>query len=162
MLKSRKLEFKWAIIFVIMMLAWMIGEKTLGFHDEKIAWHVIVTNFVAIPAILIYVIALYQKKKKEYNGEMTYWQSFKSGFFITLIITVLSPFTQLLTSLVITPDYFKNMIQFVTENGIMTKEAAEANFNLESYIIQSVIGAFVMGMVTTAVISVFVSRKRKK
>ena len=37
-MKKFKIEFKWAVIMLIIFLAWMTLEKQLGFHDEKLKW----------------------------------------------------------------------------------------------------------------------------
>ena len=39
-------------------------------HIDK---HVVYTNFYALPAILVYVFALLDKRKNFYNGKMTYF-----------------------------------------------------------------------------------------
>lgn len=154
-MKNLKIEIKWAIIFVVMMLLWMVFEKVAGFHGEHINQHHIVTNFVAIPAILVYVLALLDKRKNFYNGTMTYKQGFVSGLFITIMVTVVSPITQYITSVVISPEYFPNVIAFAVEQGEMNQQEAENYFNLKSYIIQGLIGAPIMGLITTAIVSIF-------
>lgn len=35
-MKNIKIEFKWAIIFVLMTLVWMTLERALGYHSTKI------------------------------------------------------------------------------------------------------------------------------
>lgn len=154
-MKSLKIEIKWAIIFVLMMLLWMVFEKVAGFHAEHINQHHIVTNFVAIPAILVYVLALLDKRKNFYNGTMTYKQGFVSGLFITTTVTVVSPLTQYITSVIISPEYFANVIAFAVEQGEMNQQEAENYFNLKSYIIQGLIGAPIMGLITTAIVAIF-------
>ena len=62
-MKNIKIELKWAFIFILTMLLWMLFEKSMGWHDEKIADHATYTNFFAIPAILVYVFALLDKKR---------------------------------------------------------------------------------------------------
>lgn len=47
MLQGYKLEMKWGLIFSTMMLLWMVVEKSLGFHGEKIDQHAVFTNFIA-------------------------------------------------------------------------------------------------------------------
>lgn len=158
-MKNIKTEIKWAFIFILMMLAWMVMEKLFGFHDERIELHPIVSNFVAIPAIAIYVFALLNKRKKDYNGKMTYGQGFKSGLIITIIVTVFTPLTQYLTSEVISPEYFENVINYSVEQEYLTREAAEDYFNLKSYIFQSTIGALIMGAVTTSFVAIFTRKK---
>lgn len=153
------IEIKWAIIFIVMTLIWMIFEKVAGFHGSAIDKHAIVTNFVAIPAIAIYVFALLDKRKKYYNGVMSYKQGFISGLIITAIITVFSPVTQIITSVIITPEYFPNAIKYAVENGHSTLEEAEKYFNLQSYIIMGLIGAPIMGIITSAIVAIFTRKK---
>ena len=116
---SRKLEMKWGLIFVFTQLIWMIGEKLLGFHDDKIELHPIVSNFFMIPAILVYVLALKKKRNLDYGGSITYKQSFISGLVISLVVTLLAPLTQYVTSTIITPDYFGNVIAYSVEKKLM-------------------------------------------
>jgi len=158
-MKKIKIEIKWAIIFTIMILVWMFIEKLAGFHSEHIDKHPIYTNFIIIPTIIIYVLALLDKRKNVYNGIMTYKQGLISGLIIALIVTILSPLTQYITSTIITPDYFSNVIKYVVNEGEMNQIEAENHFNLKSYIIQALIGAPIMGIVTTAIVAIFTRRK---
>jgi len=135
-MKNIKIEIKWAIIFSITLLVWMVLERLVGLHSVHIDKHMIYTNFFAIPAIAIYVFALLDKRKNFYNGIMTYKQGLIAGLIITLIVAALSPLTQYITSIYITPEYFPNVIEYVVSHGEMTQEAAEKQFNLQSYIIQ--------------------------
>jgi Protein of unknown function (DUF4199) len=160
-MNTYKIEIKWAIVFAIMLLIWMLLEKLAGLHDQHIDKHPIYTNFIAIPAILIYVLALLDKKKKFYKGAMTYKQGFMSGLILTLFVTVLSPLTQVITSTIITPDYFPNVIKYVVSEGKMQQTEAENYFNLKNYIIQSLIGALIMGILTTAIVAFFTKSKAK-
>ena len=160
-MKNVKIEIKWALVFCVMMLLWMLLERLAGLHSQHIDKHPIFTNFIAIPAIATYVFALLDKRKNFYGGVMTYMQCFVSGLIITVIVTVLSPLIQYITSTIITPDYFSNVIKYSVSEGKMTKEAAEEYFNLKSYIVQGLIGTPIMGMITTAIVSIFTKRKNK-
>lgn len=153
-----KIEIKWAFIFMGMMLSWMILERLFGLHDTHIDKHAIYTNFVAIPAILIYVFALFDKRKTDLNGSMSYKQALISGLIITLIVTIFTPLTQYLTTAVITPNYFNNIIDYSVTTGQMTQEEAEAYFNTKSYIIQSTIFTPVMGIITTLIVGLFTKK----
>jgi hypothetical protein len=159
MLNNFKTEIKWAIIFVSTALGWMILERVAGLHSTHIDKHAVYTNLFAVPAIAVYVLALLDKRKSDYGGVMNYKQGFLSGLIITAIITVLSPLTQVITSAVITPDYFSNIIEYSVQQGEMTRETAEEYFNLGSYIFQGLIGAPVMGVLTTAVVAFFTKKK---
>ena len=150
-----KTEIKWAIIFTIVMLMWMTLEKLTGLHNEHIDKHPIYTNFVSIPAIAVYVFALLNKRKSDYNGIMSYNQGVITGIIITIFVTILSPFIQLITSSIITPEYFPNVIEYSVNQGLMTEEVANNVFNLKSYIIQATIGAFIMGLITSVIVAFF-------
>ncbi|MCA6073969.1 DUF4199 domain-containing protein [Fulvivirga sedimenti] len=162
-MKKIRIEIKWALIFVAMSLLWMVLEKLVGLHSTHIDKHLYLTNLFAIPAIIVYVLALKDKKATDYHGQMTYKQGFMSGLIITIIVTVLAPITQWITSTIITPEYFPNVIAYSVETGYYeTVEEAEANFNLSNYMMQSVIGAFIMGVITTAIVAFFVKTKSIK
>jgi hypothetical protein len=61
---------------------------------------------------------------------------------------------------VITPDYFANVIEYSLSPGYYENRVdAEAYFNLKNYMIQSVVGALIMGVVTTAVVAFFLRAK---
>jgi len=158
-MKNLKIEIKWAIIFAVMQLLWMLLERLTGLHSVHIDKHAIITNFIAIPAIAIYVFALLDKRKNFYQGIMTYKQGFVSGLIITLFVTVFSLLTQYITSTIISPDYFPNVIKYAVSEEQMTQEAAENMFNLKSYIIQAPIGAFIMGLLTAAIVAIFTRKK---
>ena len=153
-----KIEIKWALIFAAMTLGWMMLERLVGLHSTHIDKHLLYSNLIAIPAIAVYVFALLDKRKNYYQGKMTYQQGFMSGLVISLLVMVLSPITQVITSWVITPDYFANIIQHSVSTGKMTQQEAENYFNLKSYIIQGLAGAPVMGIVTSAIVAFFTKK----
>jgi hypothetical protein len=154
-MKNRKTEVKWALVFVASTLGWMFIERLAGLHSTHIDKHMIYTNFFAVIAIAIYVFALLDKRKNDYRGVMTYKEGFISGLIITLIVALLSPVTQYLVSTFVAPDYFPNIIEYTVNEGIMSREEAEENFNLRSYIFQGVIGALILGIITSAVVAFF-------
>ena len=160
-MRKLSVEIKWALLFVVVTLAWMMGEKLAGFHDVRIAQHPTATMFFALPAIAVYVFALLDKRRNFYGGAMTYKQGLVCGLLITLFVTLLSPLTQLLVSKVITPDYFTNAANYAVSAGILTAAEAAEEFSLGNYIKQGLIGAPVMGIVTSAIVAVF-TRKAKQ
>lgn len=159
-MKKFSIEIKWGIIFTLVGLVWMYLEKGLGWHDENIAQHAIYTNLFAIVAIILYVLALLDKRKNFYNGIMTWSQGFISGIVISVVVAVLSPIAQYFTHEFITPEYFENVIKYSVETGIYTREAAEEYFSLTSYIIQSFFFALVVGVVTSAIVAYFVKTEK--
>lgn len=160
-MKNLKIEIKWAIIFSVIGLLWMLLEKLVGLHSTHIDKHMYLTNLFAIPAIIVMVLALKDKKKDFYAGEMTYKQGLISGIILSVFIALLSPLTQWITSTIITPEYFPNVIAYSVETGYHKSiEEAEAYFNLKNYIVQSTIGALIMGILTTAIAMIFIRSKK--
>lgn len=155
-----KTEIKWAFLFVLATLLWMVLEKLSGLHDQHIDKQMYLTMLFMIPAIWIYVLALKDKKRNDYQGEMSYKQGFISGLIITVIVTLLSPLTQWITSTLITPHYFENVIAYSLKTGYYKSLAeAQAYFNLKNYMIQSVASAFVLGIITSAIVAFFIRTK---
>jgi hypothetical protein len=160
-MKQYNIEIKWAIAFVLMSLGWMLLERLSGLHTQHIDKHEIYTNFIALPAIAIYVFALLDKRKNFYGNTMSYKQGFISGLIITLIVTAFSPLTQYITFAIITPDYFPNAIKYTVDAQKMTQQEANDFFNLKNYVVQGLIGAPIMGLVTTAIVAIFTRKANK-
>jgi hypothetical protein len=161
-MKQIGIEIKWAIIFLVMMTLWMVMEKVTGLHDKHIDKHSTITYFVAIPAILIYVLALLDKRRNFYKGYMSYQQGFVTGLIITLIITVFTPLLQFVTTRYISPDYFANISRYSIEQKLMTQSEAENMFSEKNYIVQATIGTLIMGLITTAIVAIITRRSRKE
>jgi hypothetical protein len=154
-----RFALKWGVIFTAMGLLWMLLERLLGLHDERIEMHAWATKLILFPAVLVYVLALREKKRIAYGGTMTYKQGFLAGVGITAVVTLLTPLSQLITSLVITPDYFSNMIAYSVNHGMLTQTEAEEYFSLSNYLLQSTVFAPIAGVVTSAIVAVFVRSK---
>ena len=140
------------------MLAWMLFEKTLGWHDEKIADHYWLTLLFMPFAILMYVLVMREKRRRHYDKKMTWLQGFLTGVKMTVFVTLLSPLAQYITHNYITPEYFNNVIEYSVTNDVMTRTKANDYFNINNYIWQSAIGALGMGLVTSAIVAIFMRR----
>lgn len=158
-MKNYKIEFKWGIIFILAGLLWMAFERAMGWHGERIEDHPVYTNFFALVAIVIYLLALLDKRKNFYRGIMTWKQGFMAGMIMTIVIAVLTPLSQYITHTFISPDYFENVIRYSVDNQLLTREEAEAQFNLQHYMLMSFLFALVVGAITSAVIAIFVRKK---
>jgi hypothetical protein len=158
-MKNFSLEIKWGLIFTGMMLLWMLGERLAGLHGARIAQHAIWTNAVMVPALTIYWLALRDKRESFFGGKMTWGQGFKAGAIITAVVALLTPLTQWLTANFISPDYFVNSIEYGVSSGQTTQADAEAFFNMKSFIIMSFFGSIVMGLISAAIIALFVRKK---
>ena len=160
-MKKLKIEFKWAIVFTITLLAWMLLEKTLGWHEENIANHWWLTMLFAPFAIFIYLLAVREKRRRVYNKKMTWLQGFISGVILTVFVALLSPISQYITHNYITPEYFKTVIEYSVTNDLMTRTKANDYFNITHYMWQSVFGALLFGVGTAAIVAVFVRKGTK-
>lgn len=161
MAKKYNIEWKWALIFIFVALLWMGFEKMMGWHDELISQHPIYTNFFGIVAIIIYFLAIHDKRKNFYNGYMTWKQGFTTGFMISIIIALFSPLTQLITHKIISPNYFHNAIEYGVSMGKLDQETAEKFFSLKSYILNAVVFSLGSGIVTSALVALFLQKKLK-
>jgi len=157
-MRKPTLEIKWGLIFTAVALLWMVFEKSMGWHGERIDQHATYTNFFGILAIVVFVFALLDKRR-QLGGVMSWKEGFISGAIISLVVAILSPFAQWLTHRVISPEYFPNAIDFAVANNKATQEEAEAYFNLGNYMLQGSIGGLVMGLVTAAIVALFLRKK---
>lgn len=158
-MKNLKIEIKWGVLFILSGLIWMVFEKAMGWHDVHLEQHATYTMFYAPIAIAIYVIALIDKKRNFYGGKMNYLQGFISGLLITLVVIIFTPLSQYISHEYISPEYFANVIRLSVEKGMMTQEVAEEHFTLMNYIHQSLMFAAFMGLITSAVVALFVRSK---
>jgi hypothetical protein len=158
-MKKYLTEIKWGLIFVAASLLWMIFEKAMGWHGENIEQHPVYTNLFSIVAIAVFVFALLDKRKRDLGGYMTWKQGFMAGLIISLVVAVLSPLAQVITHELITPEYFPNAIEYSVESGEMTQAEAESYFTLGNYMLQNAIGGLVMGVLTSAIVALFVRRR---
>ncbi|WP_114490973.1 DUF4199 domain-containing protein [Candidatus Ulvibacter alkanivorans] len=158
-MKKIYIELKWAVIFTITMLSWMLLEKTLGWHEEQIADHWWLTLLFMPFAVFIYILALREKRRRAYNRKLTWVQGFLAGLIMSVFVALLSPIAQYITHNYITPEYFNNVIEYSVTNELMTRTKANAYFNIENYMWQSAFGALGMGIVTAAIVAIFIRRK---
>jgi hypothetical protein len=156
-----KIEIKWGVIFSLVTLLWMVFEKAMGLHDTQIDKHIIYSNFFAVVAIGIYILALRDKKINFFNNEMSWKQGTVTGIYLSFVVCLLSPLVQLFTFTVVSPDFFDNMIQYNVSNKIQTSAQALSYFNMTNYIIQGSFGGLSMGIVSATIISLFIQTKNK-
>jgi hypothetical protein len=157
-MKKYATEIKWGLIFCAAALGWMVFEKAMGWHGPKIEQHPYMTNIFAVVAITVYVFAL-REKRQQLGGQMTWKQGFMSGLIISIVVALFSPLTQWITHALISPAYFPNAIAYSVDVGYYdSPEAAAEYFNLQSYMMQGGIGAIIMGVVTSAIVALFLRR----
>lgn len=152
---------KWGGIFCLTMLIWMLLEKLSGLHSTYLQYHMYLTNLFAIPAIYVYARAGREYRTKVKGGSVNYIQALQAGLATTLVVVLMSAPMQYLISTFISPEYFPNVINLSVEMKMMTREEAEAYFNLANYMKQSTIGAAIMGAITSLIVAFFSSKKSR-
>ena len=157
-MRKFKIEIKWSLIFIVVLLIWMGIENIAGLHTVHIDKHMYYTNLFGIVAIIVYTLALIDKRSNIFNGRMTWKQGFISGMIITIIIACFSPLTQLIIHKIIAPTYFQNAIKHGISLG-KDPDILANYFNLRSYIFQSLFSTLSMGIVTSALVALFVKKK---
>ncbi|MEE9362380.1 MAG: DUF4199 domain-containing protein [Cellulophaga sp.] len=158
-LRQFGIEIRWGLWFSAAVLLWLGFEKFMGWHDAQIEMHAIYTNLFAIVAMTMYFFALKDKRDTDYEGKISWKQAFISGIVLSVVITLLSPVMQHIGHTYISPEYFPNIIEYVVDKGRMSQDEAENYFSLKSYIMQSAFGALTMGVVTAAIVALFVKKQ---
>ncbi len=161
-MKNYKLEVKWGLIVALTSMAWLFLERIVGLHDTYIALHASYTNLIAIPYFIIYYLALKDKRDKFYDGKISFKQGFKTGVIISLIYTILVPICLFVSLNYITPDYFKNAINYAIENKLMQASEAKAYFSYDNYVFISMVSAPLLGVMTSFIMSLILKSKRKQ
>jgi hypothetical protein len=159
-MKNFTVELKWALRFTLLTLAWAIGEKFIGLHDEHIKDYGMCSFLFVFPAVLFFFQAIKEKKKYVYNNSMTFRQGFICGVILSFIISLLNPLAQLVIYKSITPDFFNTIIDYKVKNGYLTIENAKVYFNLKTYMIESTFIGLSKGIITGAIVSVFIKNKK--
>ncbi len=163
-MKNYSIEIKWTLRFILLVLAWTIGEKFVGLHDQHIDKYAYYTNLFAVPAFLFYYLGLKEKKKEVYHNNMTWTQGFVSGVVLSFFIAILMPIAQFVIYKSITPHFFETIIEYKTKSPLLirhiTLKDAQSYFNLKSYMIQGVFSGLSMGIITGAIVSLFLRTKK--
>ncbi|SIO01721.1 DUF4199 domain-containing protein [Chitinophaga niabensis] len=151
-----KTEVKWALIFSAMAIAWAFIGKLSGMTDSRIDKLQLFNSLVLIPGFIIYLLALLDKKKQ---GPQTYKQGLISGLVLTLFVTILGTLTTFISTRLISPELFPNIIRYMVNTGQMSPEQAAQQFNLSTFIITGLIAGPVTGLIFSLVAAAFTRRK---
>jgi hypothetical protein len=160
-MKNFSIEIKWGLRFTFLLLAWTIGEKAIGLHDEHLDNYWIISNLFVFPAVLFFFLAINEKKKYVFNNSMTWTQGFVSGMVLSFIIALFNPFVQYVIYKSVTPDFFNNIIAYKVKNHYMKLEDAKEYFNLKTYMFDTTFGALSKGFVTGALVSLILRNKKQ-
>lgn len=161
-MKNYIIEIRWAFIFTVAAILWAGIEKLFGMHDSNIGTQPIFSLLFGIPAIAIYFLALLEKKQKVFKGHMSWKEGTVSGIILSLFVAVLSPIAQWAIFTLISPEFFAKAIKFYTEKHTMTEARALEMFNVQAYMKKGITEALSMGVITSALVALFVKSKNPK
>ncbi len=153
-----KTEIKWGLIFALVALLWVALEYAVGLHGKYISMHPILTNLFIIPAVIMMVLAI-REKRRVLGGRITFTQAFLCGLGVSVVVAVLSPLTQYIFHRFINPRFFENAIAFAVSTAKMTLDQANSYFNLQSYMLQASLGAIVAGVITSLILAAIMRTK---
>jgi hypothetical protein len=112
-----------------------------GKHDEKIAAHYWLTLLFMPFAILMYLLAMREKRRRHYHKKLTWQQGFLTGLKIAIFVTLFSPIGQYITHNYMSQEYFNNVATYSVTKDLMSIQEANDYFNRSNYILQSVLSA---------------------
>lgn len=158
-MKKIYIEVKWAVIFSIALLCWILLEKTMGWQDDRIADLWWLTLLFGPFAVLLYLLALREKRRRVYEGKITWTQGFISGLAISVFVALLSPLTEYVAYNFFTPDNFNTIAESSVTNNLIANTKINNVFNINNYHWQSAFGLFSFGVINTVITAFFVRKK---
>lgn len=158
-MKKLQIELKWAILFSVALLCWILFEKTMGWYQDEISDFWWLTLFFEPFALLIYLLALREKRRVVYNRKITWAQAILSGVIISFIVAILSPITEYIAYNFFTPENFNAVSESSVTNELMARSKLNDVFNINNYRWESAFGLFGFGILNTIVAGFFVRKK---
>lgn len=134
-----KIEIKWALLYVAMVWVWTLGERLIGLHDTYVGLQSNIALLLMIPTFALYFFENYDKKKTYYGGKMSYVQGFTTGLRFTVGMIILTPLIQWVSTSVISPHFFQNMIDYDVRINETPVDVARSKFNYSYYVIGNVL-----------------------
>jgi len=169
MLVKSNIELRYALIIASLLFVWVSLEYIFGLQDKYIAYHPIIANFAVIIPVIGTVLAIRSKKVNTWEGEMSYWQGFLSGLLVSSYAAVFWVIGLFIFFTLVNPHFFDEMIKYsVSRADILGLDSTDAAiharhfFNMPSYLLQSFVGVFIIGAITTLVASFIFKSKISK
>src|SRR5262245_46628697 len=146
-----KTEIKWGVIFVIVSFLWITLERMVGLHDRYISMRDYLGIIFVIPAVLIMVLAL-AEKRRVLGGSLSFKQGFLCGMGVSIVVAILTPLYQWILFRYVSPDFVQNMINYRISQG-QNPEALQVLFSFKSMLIIGIGTALVIGAITSLILA---------
>jgi hypothetical protein len=150
---SIKIEFRYAVLTTLVVLLWLVIEYAIGLQDNYVAFHPYVSMLmmILIPSVT-YRLAINEKLDKNFD-KLSFRQVFVSGVLITVFSCLLAVPVQLGFHKLINPGFFETMILYTSQHTGVTVEQAAEYFNLKTYMAESILFTFVIGIIISVVLA---------
>lgn len=155
-------EWRWGLITGAATILYLLLEWALGIHDpaapEEQTWSTFIA--VLIPTLGI-TMGIREKRNCNPRGELSYGKGFLTGIWITLIVAGISVLFQLLYHLVLNPGYLEEARAVAAERIDSEQVMAMGDwfFTLESYLLQTLVGTLVTGLIISLIAAAVFMRK---
>jgi len=149
---SIRIELRYAVLTSLLVLLWLITEFEIGLQDKYVSVHPYISLLAYLIPVVTYRMALREKIEEKY-GKLSFKQAFISGLLMTVFCSILAVPIQLGFHKLVNPDFFETMIMYSTEHSHYSLEQAAHYFNLQNYIIESVIGTFFVGAIISLILA---------
>jgi hypothetical protein len=140
-------------------MLWMMLEKFLGYHDDKIQYQPLFSMLFGFVTLVIYIFALKDKKINFYHNQMNWREGFVSGLTLSLVIALFTTMIEYTKHHVISPYFLETMQKIIVEQNKMTLENAENFFTFSNTLSQSIFYVISFGSVLAALISLVIKSK---
>jgi hypothetical protein len=150
---SIKIELRYSILTSLLALLWLMLEYMVNLQDTYIAWHPLVSILLSIiiPAVT-YRLALKEKIEEKFN-KLSLKQAFISGLLMTIFTSIFTIPVQLGFLKFVNPDFLESMITYTVKSAGASPEQAAMYFNRVSYIMESAIITFIIGIIISVILA---------
>jgi len=148
-------------------MVWLFLSYYLGMHDEGIVMLQLMTMIAVLISVIGFLMALRALTRK--FPETEYLEGIRSGAIIAGISALFAALAQFIYFQWINPERTQQMVELIRayylESGLSENEAnqfaegAETTYGMVSYMIQGALGALLIGMISTAIMMLFLRRR---
>lgn len=145
-MKDFKIEIKWAVIFSVVTLLWLVFEKMIGLHDQHLDNQMRYMAILGILYLALYYLGLRDKKVHFYGGSINFKEGLKFALVMSLATALLAIIVQYIFITVISPEYMPNMIKYMVAHGRFDQKSAENFYTMANQMKNSAYTNLVMGV----------------
>jgi len=163
-------EIKWGLVIGFANMAWLYLSYFLGMHTSGLGLVQAMTGISLGITFAGFLFGLRAVSRSE--GGITFLDGIRSGSIIAAVMAAVAVVTQLGYFTVIHPGWTDYMVEetrrhyegrnFSPEELDEAVAQAKVAFGLKSYLLQSVLGALITGMIFTAIIMLFIRTRRPR